>query len=172
MRYKFSKIGKRSRLDFFNLNRVLMEPVPPGPVPSPAPIPASAPVPVAAVNLVELGWIPDFLKDLRTFNGNPTKLMSWILDVEGIFQMYLHIPRNYLTYDLIEKSVRRRITGEAADVLNANNVASGWSEIKSTLLLCYSDKREAKTLDFELTTIKKGHNETLAVYYSRVNELL
>lgn len=139
-----------------------LEPRPPVPMPPPAPV----------ENFVELGRIPDFLKDLRSFNGNPTELMNWILDVEGIFQMYHYIPKNSLQYDLIEKSVRRRIVGEAADVLNANNITADWAEIKSTLLLYYSDKRELKTLDFELTTIKKGQTESLSVYYSRVNELL
>lgn len=145
------------------------------PVPAPAPGlgPRPVPEPVRPTeNFIEIGRIPDFLKDLRSFNGNPTELMNWILDVEGIFNMYRHIPVESLQYDLIEKSIRRRITGEAADVLNANNVASNWTEIKSTLLLYYSDKRELKTLDFELTTIKKGQTESLSCYYSRVNELL
>ena len=56
--------------------------------------------------------------------------------------------------------------------MNANNITYDWLEIKETLLLYYRDKRDIKTLDFELTTVKKHPSESLSSSYNRVNELL
>lgn len=125
-------------------------------------------------NIFDIGRVPDFVKDLRTFSGRPTELMSWVADVESIFILCgrCGIANGSLQLDLIEKTIRRKIVGEAADVLNANNILSSWADIKNTLILYYSDKRELKTLDFELSSIKKGSSESLSSYYGRVTELL
>lgn len=57
-------------------------------------------------------------------------------------------------------------------MLNSNNVQREWTDVKKTLILYYRDKQDLKTLDFELTSIKKSGNKILGSYYLRVNELL
>ena len=126
----------------------------------------------AIANFTSIGKLSDFVRDLGKFDGRPTELISWITDVEGIFDLYEDLPRNSTEYGLLERTVRRKVIGEASDVLNANNISYSRSEIKSTLLLYYRDKRDLKTLDYELTTVSKSTNEGLSAYYSRVNELL
>lgn len=42
---------------------------------------------------------------------------------------------------------KRKIEGEAADILNTNNVLSYWSDIKNTLILYYREQRDVKMLD-------------------------
>ena len=76
------------------------------------------------------------------------------------------------SHKLIQKTIRRKICGQAADVFNSSNITSKWSDIKEKLLLYYCDKRDFKTLDFKLTTVKRGISEPLNSYYGRVNELL
>ena len=86
--------------------------------------------------------------------------------------MYRDLSDDSLQFHLVERTIRRKVRGEASDVLNAKNVTCAWHQIKSTLMLYHKDKRDVKTLDYELTCIKKGYSESLAGYYSRVNELL
>lgn len=127
-----------------------------------------------ASNILELGKVPDFVRDLRNSDGQPNELNNWIDDVESIMNLCerCRVGETSLMYELIQKTIRRKICGQAADVLNSNNITSKWSEIKETLLLYYCDKRDLKTLDFELTTVKRGKSEPLNSYYGRVNELL
>lgn len=133
--------------------------------------PAVAP-PLTMQQFIELGKLPDFLRDLQSFDGRPTELINWLADVQGVIDMYRENGATDAQLELIGRSVRRKIKGEAADILNANNIMHNWNQIKNTLLLYYKDKRDLKTLDFELTSIKKANNESLGSYYSRVNELL
>lgn len=144
----------------------------PGPAPQPNPNPEPAVAPLTMQQFIELGKLPDFIRDLQVFDGQPTELLAWLTDVEGIFSMYRDAGATEAQLVLIERSIRRKIKGEAADVLNANNILHDWNLTKSTLLLYYRDKRDIKTLDFELTSIKKSNSESLGSYYSRVNELL
>lgn len=130
-----------------------------------------APPPLSMQQFIELGKLPDFLRDLQPFDGKPTELLNWLTDVEGVIDMYRAAGATIAQLELIGRCVRRRIRGEAADILNSNNITYHWNHIKSTLLLYYRDKRDLKTLDFELTSIRKTHNESLGSYYSRVNEL-
>ena len=127
----------------------------------------------AAINsFIDVGRIPDYVKGLNFFDGKPTELISWITEVEEILLMYRDLPRDCTQYGLLLRTIRRKIVGEASDVLNANNILSDWPSIKSTLILYYRDKRDLKTLDSELTAIRKLPTESLSSYFSRVNELL
>lgn len=126
----------------------------------------------AVTNFANVGKLSDFVKDLGKFDGKPTDLISWITDIEGIFDLYKDLPKDTVEYGILLRTIRRKIIGEAADVLNANNVLYDWEQIKSTLLLYYRDQRDVNTLDFELSTIKKQPNESISSYFSRVNELL
>ena len=123
-------------------------------------------------DFIDMGKIPDLVRDIPVFEGKSTELINWLIDVQEVFSRYRDLSPQSDQYKLIERTVRRKIKGEASDVLNANNVSASWNEIKNVLLLYYKDKRELKTLDFELTAIKKQPTETLSSYYSRVNELL
>lgn len=120
---------------------------------------------------IQVGKIPDFVKELPVFDGKASELMRWVMEVEHILQMYAKLPRDSAAYHVIEGTIRRKIKGEAADVLNSNCVTSRWSHIKSTLLLYYKDKRELKTLDHELSAISKKQGGSLSSYFSRVNDL-
>lgn len=133
----------------------------------PAPV-----VPLTNHMFNELGKVPDLLKDIQPFEGRAQELILWLTDIEDTFRRYREKGATPDQISLIEKTVRRKIRGEAADILNANNIAYDWASIKETLLLYYRDKRDIKTLDFELTNVKKNQTESLSSYYSRVNELL
>uniref|UniRef100_A0AB38Z1R2 Gag protein n=1 Tax=Panta errantivirus TaxID=3078412 RepID=A0AB38Z1R2_9VIRU len=123
-------------------------------------------------DFMRIGKVPDYVRDLPVFEGRASELMSWVMEVEKILHMYASLPRDSMLYHVVEGTIRRKIKGEAADVLNSNGVTGDWSSIKSTLLLYYKDKRELKTLDHELGGIRKRATESLSSYFSRVNDLL
>lgn len=134
-------------------------------------IPPAVP-PMTTQQFIDLGKIPDFVRDVRSFSGDPTRLVDWIADVEAIFRTYRDNGATPAQLNILERTIRRKIEGEAADILNSNNIASNWNEIKNSLILYYKDQRDVKTLDYQLTSIRKSANENLNSYYSRVNELL
>lgn len=128
--------------------------------------------PMTPEEFINFGKIPDLVRDIRPFYGDPTKLVDWISDVESILRAYRDKGATAAQLSVLERTIRRKVDGEAANILNANNVLTSWSEIKDTLILYYKDQRDIKTLDFQLTSIRKLNNESLNSYYSRVNELL
>lgn len=105
---------------------------------------------------MSVGKIPDFVRDVKPFSGNLTELVDWLADVASIFRTYRDKHATADQINSIERVIRRKISGEAADILNANNITSRWISIKRTLVLYYRDKRDVQTLDFELTSIKKS----------------
>lgn len=82
-------------------------------------------------------------------------------DIQGSFQYYL-----------IVKSMRRKIKGEANDILISNNTPTEWTPIKEVLCLYYADKRDLMTLDTQLKTMSRGPHETIEFFYSRVREMI
>lgn len=147
----------------------MAQPRPPAP---PAPAPAVAAPQLTTQQFIEIGKIPDFVKDVKQYNGNPTELINWISDVDAIFRVCRDQNATAIQISVLERTIRRKVGGEAANILNANNIECSWRENQETLILYYRDKRDLKTLDYELTSIKKLPNENLNSYYSRVNELL
>lgn len=142
--------------------------MPGGPIP---PVPLLQPS-MTTQQFLDLGKVPDIVRDVKPFNGSPTELIDWLADVDSIFNVYREQRATTSQISILERTIRRKIGGEAADILNANNIKCDWTEIKETLVLYYRDKRDIKTLDYELTSIKKSNNENISSYYSRVNELL
>lgn len=127
---------------------------------------------MTADDFIAIGRVPEFVRSVNSFSGNPTELVDWLADVDSIFRTYNARNATADQINLLQRVIRRKITGEAADILNANNITCDWDEIKTTLVLYYRDKRDVKTLDFEMTTIKKLPNENISTYYSRVNDVL
>lgn len=136
------------------------------------PAPPAPPAALTTQQFIELGRVPDFVRELQPFDGRPAELADWLADVDSIFRVYREKGATACQISLLERTVRRKLKGEAADILNANNITTSWTDIKNTLILYYRDKRDIKTLDYELTSVKKASSECLSSYYSRVNELL
>uniref|UniRef100_A0A182PWR7 Retrotransposon gag domain-containing protein n=1 Tax=Anopheles epiroticus TaxID=199890 RepID=A0A182PWR7_9DIPT len=105
------------------------------------------------------------------FNGNPRNLPHFILDVEEILELFKDFKES-CEYYLIIKTIRRKIKGEANDILVTNNTPTEWFVIKEVLCLFYSDKRDLMTLDHQLKSTSRMRNESIESYYSRITELI
>ena len=88
------------------------------------------------VNIDCIEKIPDLVKDLPIFAGEPSELNSWIDDVESIIKLYETDERCAIDaqnkFHMVCKTIRRKIRGEANDALVASNVGINWNLIKKT----------------------------------------
>lgn len=128
-----------------------MPPTPPAPRPS-----------LTTQQFLDIGKIPDIVRDVKPFNGNPTELIDFLSDFDAIFNVYKEQRATSSQISILERTIRRKIGGEAADILNANNIKCDWAEIKATLVLYHRDKRDIETLDYELTSIKKNQTTKIS----------
>lgn len=129
----------------------------------------------SAVDPESFGKIPDLVKDLPNFTGEPGELNNWLCDVDSLVKLYQtnssHSVEQQNRFHMVCKTIRRKIRGEANDALVASNVSINWNVIKRTLLTYYGEKRDLETLDYQLMTVQQK-NDSLETYFDRVNRLL
>lgn len=119
--------------------------------------------------------IPDLVKGLPSFNGDPNELSFFIQDAETLVNLYTPHSRSSIEeknkFHVICKSIRRKIKGEENDALVASNVNINWKMIKKTLTTYYGEKRDLETLDYQLMCSQQ-RGDTFDKYYDRVNRIL
>lgn len=113
--------------------------------------------------------IPDAVKDLPNFEGNPRLLYDFINNVEEIL---IHLSGlNQTPYaNIILRAIRNKIRGQANEVLNMYGTNLDWDEMKENLVLHYSDKRNETSLIKDLHRLKQG-TKTIEEFHSEVVEL-
>lgn len=57
-------------------------------------------------SFADIGKIPDIVRDIPQFDGNPAKLMQWIADVDSITEIYAQFKGTH-HYQLILRTIRR-----------------------------------------------------------------
>ena len=60
------------------------------------------------IPFADQGKIPQVVRDLADFDGNPRNLSQWIMDVEDILEIYEDLQDSF-QYHLVIKTVRRKI---------------------------------------------------------------
>lgn len=104
--------------------------------------------PSPAVNTDEefqKGRIPDIIKNLPMFSGNPRQINHWLSCANRGTNRDNHL-MGIDTCDLRLMEVRNKITGEAGDLLASSGTPLDWAKIKKQLKMYYGDKRELSTL--------------------------
>lgn len=119
-------------------------------------------------DLKEISKLPDSVKELQTFDGNPVQYISWIHNVENILGDYA-VVKDKPIYRAILQSIRQKIRGGADTALISYNIFDeDWSAIKRCLSLHYADKRDIRTLEHQLNTLTQK-NSSLDEFYANVN---
>lgn len=122
-------------------------------------------------DLKDIDKLPDAVKELQIFNGNPTEYISWVHNVENILTDY-EIVKHKPIYRAILQNIRQKIRGSANGALISHNIFdSSWEEIKSCLSLHYADKRDVRTLVHQLSNLTQK-NLTIDEYYANINHQL
>lgn len=119
-----------------------------------------------AQNLDGLDKIPDVVKSLRDFSGNPGEFGSWKKSVERILKIYESIKGTPKYYGILSV-IRNKITGQADTALESYNTPLNWEKISRCLTLHYADKRDIGTLEYQMTTLIQ-RNQTIHEFYQQV----
>jgi hypothetical protein len=121
--------------------------------------------------LKEVFTLPDCVKELQTFEGQAERYVSWVNRAQAILNDYEVIKGRPL-FRAIVCHIRQKIRGEAEEALDSYGVQDDdWPEIKRVLALHYADKRDVRTLEYQLGQLTQG-NKTLEEYYLEVNKHL
>lgn len=117
----------------------------------------------------DMGKVPDIVKDLPKFDGNAHKFVQWMTDVQGIIDDFSRFKKTG-QYQTVLKAIRRKIIGEADEILNTNGTQLSWREIRGTLSLHFSDKRDLMTLTNQLTHMTKKL-DNIETFHAKIQEM-
>jgi hypothetical protein len=124
---------------------------------------------ISSNSFSDIGKIPDIVKEIPHFDGNQAKLVQWISDVDSVIEIFSQFKGTH-HYPLILRSIRRRITGEADEILISNSVPLSWRLIKEALQLHYGDKRDLMTLNSQLNAMAKK-NDTIETFFAKIQSM-
>lgn len=113
--------------------------------------------------------IPDAIRFLPTYDGNPKTLNEFVTNVEEILALIRGTSRTPYG-QLLLRSIRNKIEGKASEGIIESGASLNWEEIKAALILHCADKRDEPTLMFELhNSVQEGHS--LRTLYDKVGEI-
>lgn len=110
--------------------------------------------------------IPDIVKTIRNFSGQPGEFGSWKKSVDRILKIYEHMKGTPKYYSILT-AIRNKITGNADISLESNNTPLKWEQISKCLVLHYADKRDIGTLEYQMTTLIQK-NLSILEFYQKV----
>lgn len=131
-----------------------------------APSPIISPVKISVENLK----VPDVIRDIPYFDGNPNLLHDFINRVDYIMQFMpikSNDPQNFVNLN----AIRSKIIGSASEFLSQQGCKIDWAPIKTHLLNRYADARDENALMKELFNFKQN-SSSLQDYYFKINEIL
>uniref|UniRef100_A0A034VZ85 Retrovirus-related Gag polyprotein from transposon HMS-Beagle n=1 Tax=Bactrocera dorsalis TaxID=27457 RepID=A0A034VZ85_BACDO len=117
-------------------------------------------------NLSDMDKIPDVVRSLREFSGNPTEFSSWRKSVERILKIYENLIGTPKYFGILNV-IRNKIVGKADAVLESYNTPLNWTAISKCLTTHYADKRDLSTLEYQMTCIIQGRRSVQS-FYSQV----
>lgn len=121
-------------------------------------------------NLSELDKIPDVVRSLKDFTGQPGEFNSWKKSVDRILQLYDGI-KGTPKYFGILSVIRNKIVGQADVVLESYNTPLDWKCIARCLTMHYADKRDLSTLEYQMTSLIQGNLTVQEFYHSVYSHL-
>lgn len=117
-------------------------------------------------NLQDLDKIPDVVRCLKDFSGDPKEFASWKKSVDRVMTLYDSL-KGTAKYFGILNVVRNKIVGNADTALESYNTPLNWEAISECLTTHYADKRDVGTLEYQMSTLIQGSN-TVQQFYQEV----
>lgn len=114
--------------------------------------------------------IPDCIKTISHYDGNKSDLFNFIDSVDTIFSTLLPLVDNNIKA-IYNNEIRKKIIGNANDVLNQYGRVRDWEQVKEILINHYADKRDEYSLTRDLHTLHQG-NLSAESFFGKVNEVL
>ncbi len=119
-----------------------------------------------AGNLSGLDRVPDVVRCLRDFSGDPKEFASWKKSVERILRLY-ESEKGTPRYFGILNVIRNKITGNADVALESYNTPLNWEAISKCLNTHYADQRDISTLEYQMSSLFQG-NKSINEFYHEV----
>lgn len=113
--------------------------------------------------------IPDTIKQLPPYNGDPKSLCTWLDCVERVLNLYIEL-RHKPVYAIWLSQVRNKITDRANDALVKNHTPLQWEHIKATLISYFGDKRDLSTLTSKIGFLRQ-RSKSLNEFYHEAESL-
>lgn len=124
--------------------------------------------PATEAELRDISRLPDSVKELQVFNGNPTMFVSWVHAVESILTDF-ELVKGKPIYRAILQHIRQKIRGPADTALISYSIFdTDWTAMKECLSLHYADKRDIRTLEYQLHQLSQKDSR-LDDFYGAVN---
>lgn len=120
-------------------------------------------------------FIPDPIKLIPNYSGEPESLTSWIESVDQKLEYCKQIVNDTNVINevmpLWTGIIRDKIIKDGSDVLTRNQTPLEWGAIKNALKDELGDKRDLATLSSKISQLKQG-SQDLTVFYQECKKLL
>lgn len=128
--------------------------------------------PVNTQNVMEsLSRIPDPIKSIPSFDGNPKQLNAWIISAENTLKIFKPlVPVN--VFAIYEQSVIHKLQGKAKDAICMAQYPLTFEETKRILKSTLGDKKELSSYKSKLWKNKQTDSMTVHKYYQRTQYLV
>lgn len=120
--------------------------------------------------LEELDKVPDIVRTLREFSGQPGEFNSWRKSVDRVMELFKSLQGTGRYYAILH-TIRTKITGDADTALESYRTPLDWPRMKKCLMMHYSDKRDIGTLEYQMTVLCQG-NRPITEFYQAVYQHL
>lgn len=102
----------------------------------------------------------------REFDGDRTKLRSFVKQVDAVFELARPSQKQVLLL-----FVKNKIEGRARDQIDIHCNLTTWEEISELLLNLFQDKKSLDQLMEDLNSIKQNRNENVSQFYQKLEDL-
>lgn len=120
---------------------------------------ARAPAIQAPAAAVQFPKIPDLIRLVPEFDGNPRNLSRWIESVEQKLEeskKFIAPNDHPIILPIWLGIIRDKIVEKANDALTASHTPLEWGSIKNTLVEYFGDKSDLSILISRLTNLRQG----------------
>lgn len=118
-------------------------------------------------NLADFDRVPDIVKSIREFSGNPAEFGSWKKSVDRIMETYTPFVGTPKYYGILH-TIRNKIVGSADVALESYSIPLDWKAMSRCLTLHYADKRDITTLEYQMSTLVQGHQQSVEDFHQDV----
>lgn len=128
--------------------------------------------PVSTQNIMEsLSRIPDPIKSIPTFDGNPKQLNAWITSAESILNLFKPLVTTNV-FMIYEQSVIHKLQGKAKDAICMAQYPQTFAEAKKILTSALGDRQELSSYKSKLWRNKQTDSMSVHKYYQKTQYLV
>jgi len=120
-------------------------------------------------DIINMSKIPDTIKEIQPYEGDPKTLHQWINQVETVLQFYAPLQQHPI-FQLWVRSIRSKIRGDANNAINAKNVPLTWDNMKATLVEFFGDARDLCSIVQNIPHMKQK-GKSITDFYKEMSEM-